>query len=151
MRGREAIESVVRHRAGGRSGQADRHPQRLRAGQHRARSDLRRLAVEALEPQDRTGAVMSADVGIPKVVDRSTFQTELDALRVREKAHTREGDAIAAARRRLPMVEVDGATPLIGARGAVTLLDAFEGRRLLIAYYFMWHTCHPAAAQCEGG
>jgi predicted dithiol-disulfide oxidoreductase (DUF899 family) len=42
--------------------------------------------------------------GTPKIVDRSTFQAELDALRVREKAHTREGDAIAAARRRLPMV-----------------------------------------------
>jgi predicted dithiol-disulfide oxidoreductase (DUF899 family) len=38
------------------------------------------------------------------------------------------------------MVEVDGAIPLIGARGAVTLLDVFEGRRMLIAYYFMWHT-----------
>jgi hypothetical protein len=43
--------------------------------------------------------------GAPKIVDRSTFEAELDALRVREKAHTREGDAIAAARRRLPMVE----------------------------------------------
>jgi predicted dithiol-disulfide oxidoreductase (DUF899 family) len=38
------------------------------------------------------------------------------------------------------MVEVDGATPLIGERGAVTLSDVFEGRRMLIAYYFMWHT-----------
>jgi hypothetical protein len=56
----------------------------------------------------------------PEVVDRSTFQAELDALRVREKAHTREGDAIAAARRRLPMVEVDGATRLVGERGTVT-------------------------------
>ncbi len=88
--------------------------------------------------------------GAPKIVDRSTFQAELDALRIREKAHTREGDAIAAARRRLPMVEVDGATPLIGERGAVTLLDAFEGRRMLIAYYFMWHTGRPAPEQCEG-
>jgi hypothetical protein len=34
--------------------------------------------------------------------------------------------------------------------GAVTLLDAFEGRRMLIAYYFMWHTGHPAPEQCEG-
>jgi hypothetical protein len=34
-------------------------------------------------------------------------------LRVREKAHTREGDAIAAARQRLPMVEVDAAITLI--------------------------------------
>jgi len=56
-------------------------------------------------------------LGAPKVVDRATFQAELDALQIREKAHTREGDAIAAARRRLPMVEVDGATPLIGERG----------------------------------
>ena len=40
--------------------------------------------------------------GMPVVADRAIFQAELDALRVREKAHTREGDAIAAARRRLP-------------------------------------------------
>ena len=90
------------------------------------------------------------ELGAPKIVDRDTFQAELDALRVREKAHTHEGDAIAAARRRHPMVEVDGATPLIGEHGAVTLSDAFEGRRMLIAYYFMWHTGHPAPEQCEG-
>jgi predicted dithiol-disulfide oxidoreductase (DUF899 family) len=89
-------------------------------------------------------------IGAPKAVDRSTFTKELDALRLREKAHTYEGDAIAAARRRLPMVEVDGATPLIGERGAVTLSDAFEGRRILVAYYFMWNTGHRAAEQCEG-
>jgi predicted dithiol-disulfide oxidoreductase (DUF899 family) len=86
----------------------------------------------------------------PKVVDRTAFQAELDALRLREKAHTKESDAIAAARRRLPMVEVDGATPLIGERGPVTLLDVFEGRRMLIAYYFMWHAGRPAPEQCEG-
>jgi predicted dithiol-disulfide oxidoreductase (DUF899 family) len=94
--------------------------------------------------------VMRNDLGSPKIVDRSTFQAELDALRVREKAHTREGDAIAAARRRLPMVKVDGTTPLIGERGPVTLLEAFEGRGMLIAYYFMWHTGRPAPEQCEG-
>jgi len=94
--------------------------------------------------------IMRDELGASKIVDRSTFQAELDALRVREKAHTREGDAIAAARRRLPMVKVDGATPLIGERGAVTVLDAFEGRRILIAYYFMWHTGAPAPEQCEG-
>ena len=93
---------------------------------------------------------MRDEPGAPKVVDRRTFQTELDALRLREKAHTREGDAIAAARRRLPMVAVDGAAPLIGEHGAVTLLDAFEGRRQLIAYYFMWHAGQSAAEQCEG-
>jgi predicted dithiol-disulfide oxidoreductase (DUF899 family) len=88
--------------------------------------------------------------GLPPAVDRAAFQAELDRLRAREKAHTREGDAIAAARRRLPMVEVDAGLQLTGPQGPVTLLDAFEGRRQLIAYYFMWEAGHPAAEQCEG-
>jgi predicted dithiol-disulfide oxidoreductase (DUF899 family) len=87
---------------------------------------------------------------MPRVVDRAVFQRELDGLRVREKAHTREGDAITAARRRLPMVEVAADLPLVGPNGTVTLLDAFEGRTQLIAYYFMWHPGHPAPEQCEG-
>ena len=93
---------------------------------------------------------MKDELAVPKIVDRRTFEAEVDTLRVREKAHTREGDAIAAARRRLPMVEVDGKLQLIGPRGPVTLLDAFEGRRQLMAYYFMWHKGHPAPEQCEG-
>src|SRR3979490_1414884 len=48
------------------------------------------------------------------------------------------------------MVEVDGVTPLIGERGAVTLLDAFERRRMLIAYYLMWITSQAAPEQGEG-
>jgi predicted dithiol-disulfide oxidoreductase (DUF899 family) len=87
---------------------------------------------------------------LPAVVDRARFQAQVDALRVREKAHTREGDAIAAARRRLPMVEVDPTIELIGERGPITLLEVFEGRRQLIAYYFMWHPGWPAPEQCEG-
>ncbi|MDN5858107.1 MAG: DUF899 domain-containing protein [Pseudonocardia sp.] len=86
----------------------------------------------------------------PTVTDRASFQAELDALRAREKAHTREGDAIAAARRRLPMVEIDPSLELLGPGGPVTLLDAFEGRRQLIAYYFMWYPGRAAAEQCEG-
>ncbi len=93
---------------------------------------------------------MKDELGAPKVVDRSTFQAELDELRVREKAQTREGDAIAAARRRLRMAEVDPSMTLIGPHGPVTLLAVFESRRQLIAYYFMWHTGRPAAEQCEG-
>ena len=84
---------------------------------------------------------------LPAVVDRATFQAELDRLRVREKAHTREGDAIAVARRRLPMIEVDPTTQLIGPHGPLTLLEAFEGRRQLIAYYFMWNPGRPASNQ----
>ena len=96
------------------------------------------------------GAPAAGAASLPTVVDRAAFQDELDELRVREKAHTREGDAIAAARRRLPMVEVDASLALTGPRGPLTLLDAFEGRRQLIAYYFMWNPGRPAAEQCEG-
>jgi predicted dithiol-disulfide oxidoreductase (DUF899 family) len=86
----------------------------------------------------------------PEIVDRATWQAEVDRVLVREKAHTHEGDAIAAARRRLPMVEVDARTPLVGAHGPVPLVDVFEGRRQLITYLHMWHDGKPAAEQCEG-
>ncbi len=64
----------------------------------------------------------------PEIVDRAAWQAELDRLLVREKAHTREGDAIAAARRRLPMVEVDARIRSSGRNGQVPLVDVFEGR-----------------------
>jgi predicted dithiol-disulfide oxidoreductase (DUF899 family) len=98
----------------------------------------------------RRQQAVTNDAAVPAVVDRATFQAELDTLRLREKAHTRDGDAIAAARRRLPMVEVEANLEPIGPTGPITLLDAFEGRRQLIAYYFMWWPCQPAAKQCEG-
>ena len=48
------------------------------------------------------------------------------------------------------MVEVDASLELIGPAGPVTLLDAFEDRRQLLAYYFMWNLGRPAPDQCEG-
>jgi predicted dithiol-disulfide oxidoreductase (DUF899 family) len=92
----------------------------------------------------------TAAAGLPPVVDRATWEAQLDELRVREKARTREGDAIAAARRRLPMVEVDPTIPVIGEHGPVPLVEVFEGRRQLLVYFHMWHTGKPAAEQCEG-
>ena len=56
----------------------------------------------------------------PLVVDAGTWQRELDALRAREKAATRELDAIAAQRRRLPMVAMPDYT-LEGEQGPVRL------------------------------
>ncbi|GAA3133184.1 DUF899 family protein [Streptosporangium carneum] len=92
----------------------------------------------------------AAERPLPPIADRQTWQAKIDELRVREKAHTRAGDALAAERRRLPMVEVDPQTPLIGADGPVPLVDVFDGRSQLIAYFQMWHTGRPAAEQCEG-
>lgn len=74
---------------------------------------------------------------IPPIVDHETWEAALADLRSREKAATRELDAIAAARRRLPMVELPDYT-LEGPDGAVRLVDLFEGKRQLIVYSHMW-------------
>src|SRR6187551_2908516 len=80
---------------------------------------------------------MAENAAKPPVVDHDTWRKELDDLRRREKAATRELDAIAAARRRLPMVEMPGYT-LDGPDGPVRLVDVFEGTRQLIVYHHMW-------------
>ncbi|MFC8531772.1 DUF899 domain-containing protein [Nocardia sp. NPDC057227] len=74
---------------------------------------------------------------LPPVVDTATWQRELAELRIREKAATRELDAIAAQRRRLPMVELPEYT-LEGADGPLRLADVFEGKSQLIVYSHMW-------------
>ena len=52
----------------------------------------------------------------------------------REKALTRERDALAAARRRMPWMRVDRDYRFEGPEGPVGLLDLFAGRRQLIVY-----------------
>src|SRR5215212_10089980 len=74
---------------------------------------------------------------VPPVVDQHTWEAALTELRAREKAATRELDAIAAARRRLPMVQVPDYT-LEGAEGPVRLVDVFDGKPQLIVYHHMW-------------
>jgi predicted dithiol-disulfide oxidoreductase (DUF899 family) len=76
-------------------------------------------------------------MAMPPVVDHDTWRKELDALRAREKAATKELDAIAAQRRRLPMVELPDYT-LVGADGPIRLADVFDGRSQLIVYNHMW-------------
>jgi predicted dithiol-disulfide oxidoreductase (DUF899 family) len=74
----------------------------------------------------------------PKVVSMDEWQAALDRQIEREKAATRERDALSAARRRLPMAEVDAGYAFEGPNGQATLLDLFEGRRQLIVYHFMF-------------
>jgi Bacterial protein of unknown function (DUF899)/Glycosyl hydrolase family 53 len=74
---------------------------------------------------------------LPPVVDEPTWRRQLDELRAREKAATRELDAIAAQRRRLPMVQLPDYT-LQGPDGAVRLVDVFDGKAQLIVYHHMW-------------
>jgi len=84
---------------------------------------------------------------LPPVVDAATWQQQLAELRVREKAATRELDAITAQRRRLPMVELPPYT-LEGADGPISLADVFQGKSQLITYHHMWHD--GAEWQCPG-
>ena len=88
--------------------------------------------------------------GRPPVVDLATWQVARDELLVREKAHTREGDAIAAARRRLPMVELDGAVEVVGPGGPVPFRDLFQGRDELVVHKHMWADGAPHQGQCPG-
>jgi predicted dithiol-disulfide oxidoreductase (DUF899 family) len=78
-----------------------------------------------------------SDLPLPTVVDAQTWQRQLDELRVREKAATRELDAIAAQRRRMPMVKMPEYT-LEGEEGPVRLADVFGGMSQLIVYSHMW-------------
>lgn len=73
----------------------------------------------------------------PAVVDRHTWQRARDELLALEKAETRAKDVASAARRRLPMVEVDEYV-FEGADGPVTLLELFDGYRQLVVQHFMF-------------
>jgi predicted dithiol-disulfide oxidoreductase (DUF899 family) len=97
-------------------------------------------------PEDRTTELP----GRPPIVDLATWQAARAELLVREKAHTREGDAIAAARRRLPMVEFAGTVEVTGPSGPVPFLDLFQGRDELVVYKHMWHDGAPHQGQCAG-
>jgi predicted dithiol-disulfide oxidoreductase (DUF899 family) len=79
-----------------------------------------------------------------------TWQKAREALLAREKAYTREGDALAAERRRLPMTEIDGTAVVVGAKGPVPFAELFAGRDELLTYQHMWHDGAPHQGQCEG-
>jgi len=75
---------------------------------------------------------------LPRVVSQAEWQEAHDALRAKEKEATRARDALAAERRRLPMVEIDADYIFESLEGKATLLDLFDGRRQLVLYHFMF-------------
>ena len=72
------------------------------------------------------------------IVSQREWSAALEQLRVKEKQATRERDALAAERRRLPRVHVEKAYTLQGPDGKAPLADLFEGRRQLLLYHFMF-------------
>jgi predicted dithiol-disulfide oxidoreductase (DUF899 family) len=74
----------------------------------------------------------------PRVVSHAQWQVARDKLLRKEKAETRALDALAAERRRLPMVKIEKDYVFEGPKGKARLVDLFEGRRQLILYHFMF-------------
>ncbi len=89
---------------------------------------------------------------LPQVVSAAEWAVAREELLVKEKEATRARDALAAERRRLPMVEIEKDYVFTGAGGNASLLDLFDGRRQLILYHFMFAPDVEGwpAAGCDG-
>src|ERR1700742_1870590 len=113
------------------------------------REDERTAGPRAREEHEMTTHADDATSApaLPPIVDQAEWEAELATLRAREKAATPELDAIAAARRRLPMVELPDYV-LEGADGPIRLVDVFAGAPQLVVYHHMWED--GAEWQCDG-
>ena len=73
----------------------------------------------------------------PDIVTPEQWRAAREALLVKEKAHTRARDAMAAERRRMPMIRVEKDYRFTAPGGGnATLLDLFDGSRQLVLYRF---------------
>jgi predicted dithiol-disulfide oxidoreductase (DUF899 family) len=95
---------------------------------------------------------MSKEFNLPPVVSPAEWQAAHDAPLAKEKAATRARDALAAERRRQPMVKIDKSYVFEGPKAKLSLLNLFEGRRQLIIYHFMFGPGAPGwpEAGCHG-
>jgi predicted dithiol-disulfide oxidoreductase (DUF899 family) len=81
---------------------------------------------------------MKKTKALPEIVSPKQWQAAHDKLLAKEKAATRARDALAALRRRQPMMEIEKDYVFEGSAGKTSLLGLFEGRRQLIVYHFMF-------------
>ena len=91
---------------------------------------------------------MSQNYPLPPIVSPAEWSAALADLLVKEKELTKMRDAVAAQRRRMPMVKIEKAYEFDGEAGTVNLLDLFDGRKQLIVYHFMFGPDWEAG--CEG-
>jgi len=73
-----------------------------------------------------------------KVVSQEEWIAARRALLEKEKAHMRDGDALAAERRALPWVKVEKAYVFDTTDGPKSLTELFDGRRQLIVHHLMY-------------
>jgi predicted dithiol-disulfide oxidoreductase (DUF899 family) len=84
----------------------------------------------------------------PPIVSPAEWEAAREGLLAKEKEATRVRDALAAERRRLPMVRIDKDYVFEGPDGPASLIGLFEGRRQLIVYHFMFGPNQDAG--CDG-
>jgi predicted dithiol-disulfide oxidoreductase (DUF899 family) len=84
---------------------------------------------------------------MPKIVSRERWLEQRRALLERERAFSKERDALAAARRDLPWVRVEMSYEFETSNGSRSLDGLFEGRSQLIVYHFMFGP--DAASPCK--
>jgi predicted dithiol-disulfide oxidoreductase (DUF899 family) len=78
-------------------------------------------------------------IALPPVVSPAEWQAAHEKLLAKEKAATHARDALAAERRRQPMMRIDRQYVFEEPGGGrPSLLDLFEGRRQLLLYHFMF-------------
>lgn len=88
------------------------------------------------------------DYPLPRIASREEWLVARKALLEKEKALTRQRDALNAERRQLPMVAVEQDYRFQGPQGELRLVDLFEGRSQLIIYHFMYH--RDCGEGCDG-
>ena len=81
---------------------------------------------------------MTSPLPSPTVTSRDAWLNARKALLEQEKAHTRERDRLAAARRALPWLRVEKSYAFEGPDGTETLEQLFAGRSQLLVYHFMF-------------
>jgi predicted dithiol-disulfide oxidoreductase (DUF899 family) len=91
-------------------------------------------------------------MNLPQVVSQPEWKAAREELLAKEKEATRARDALAAERRKLPMVRIEKDYAFDGPDGKARVLDLFEGRPQLIVYHFMFAPGAPGwpDAGCDG-
>lgn len=77
-------------------------------------------------------------IAVPEVVSRAEWIEARKQLLLQEKSYTRQGDALAAERRKLPWVRVERDYVFEAPGRNQSLADLFEGRSQLVVQHFMF-------------
>ena len=97
---------------------------------------MRKARIRKRKPQRQ--ATTPIDGVTRRVVSPTEWRRARVAMTAKEKAHMRRGDALAAARRRMPWMKIERSYVFEGPQGRVSLQDLFDGRTQLALYHFMF-------------